>query len=176
MNSKTKPIKQEKEKNVQVFVRVRYVSELEFDILFPFKSMAIFWVFGRVHRPINNSEKASRSCVVVNCNGTKEIVVKERPVEKLMKTFTFDKVFGPESKQVPEAIGIFWFLSVHGINYELRNFQLDVYKTVVHPLIEEVLAGYNCTVFAYGQTGTGKTFTMEGEKSNEPNISWEEVR
>jgi kinesin family protein 11 len=25
-----------------------------------------------------------------------------------------------------------------------------------------VLKGYNCTVFAYGQTGTGKTFTMEG--------------
>jgi len=23
--------------------------------------------------------------------------------------------------------------------------------------------GYNCTVFAYGQTGTGKTFTMEGQ-------------
>ena len=30
------------------------------------------------------------------------------------------------------------------------------------PLINEVISGYNCTVFAYGQTGTGKTFTMEG--------------
>ena len=27
---------------------------------------------------------------------------------------------------------------------------------------EEVLDGFNCTVFAYGQTGTGKTYTMEG--------------
>ena len=25
----------------------------------------------------------------------------------------------------------------------------------------QVMQGYNCTVFAYGQTGTGKTFTME---------------
>lgn len=27
--------------------------------------------------------------------------------------------------------------------------------------------GYNCTVFAYGQTGTGKTHTMEGDRSEE---------
>lgn len=29
-------------------------------------------------------------------------------------------------------------------------------------MLEEVLMGYNCTLFAYGQTGTGKTYTMEG--------------
>jgi len=40
-----------------------------------------------------------------------------------------------------------------------------IYMSVIHPIINEVLAGYNFTVFAYGQTGTGKTFTMEGEKS-----------
>ena len=41
-------------------------------------------------------------------------------------------------------------------------------------MLEEVLAGYNCTVFAYGQTGTGKTFTMEG-LSNDPSIHWQSV-
>ena len=46
---------------------------------------------------------------------------------------------------------------------------------VGHPIISEVLAGYNCTVFAYGQTGTGKTFTMEGEKSNDVSVSWDTV-
>lgn len=54
-------------------------------------------------------------------------------------------------------------------------FQIDVYMSVVHPIINEVLAGYNCTVFAYGQTGTGKTFTMEGEKSNDVTVSWDTV-
>jgi len=54
-------------------------------------------------------------------------------------------------------------------------FQIDVYMSVVHPIISEVLAGYNCTVFAYGQTGTGKTFTMEGEKSNDVAVSWDAV-
>ncbi|CAL1544473.1 unnamed protein product [Lymnaea stagnalis] len=42
------------------------------------------------------------------------------------------------------------------------------------PVVEEVLAGYNCTIFAYGQTGTGKTFTMEGERSEDSRLTWEE--
>ncbi|VDM85564.1 unnamed protein product, partial [Strongylus vulgaris] len=33
---------------------------------------------------------------------------------------------------------------------------------MVSTQVERVLAGYNCTLFAYGQTGTGKTYTMEG--------------
>ena len=31
--------------------------------------------------------------------------------------------------------------------------------------MQNVLEGYNGTIFAYGQTGTGKTFTMEGDRS-----------
>ena len=31
------------------------------------------------------------------------------------------------------------------------------------PIVESVCQGYNGTIFAYGQTGTGKTFTMEGD-------------
>lgn len=37
------------------------------------------------------------------------------------------------------------------------------------PIVEEVLAGYNCTIFAYGQTGTGKTYTMEGNRNTSDN-------
>lgn len=53
--------------------------------------------------------------------------------------------------------------------------QIDVYKSIVHPLIDEVMAGYNCTVFAYGQTGTGKTFTMEGGEKSDTPVSWQDV-
>ena len=52
--------------------------------------------------------------------------------------------------------------------------QLDVYRCVAKPLVDEVLNGFNCTIFAYGQTGTGKTFTMEGERT-ENCVSWQEV-
>src|SRR4030095_5157950 len=29
-----------------------------------------------------------------------------------------------------------------------------------------MLSGYNCTIFAYGQTGTGKTYTMSGDMTD----------
>ena len=40
--------------------------------------------------------------------------------------------------------------------------QRELYELAVSPIVYEVLEGYNCTIFAYGQTGTGKTYTMEG--------------
>lgn len=68
---------------------------------------------------------------------------------------------------------VFTTESIHPI---YNAFQVDVYHDVVSPLIEEVLAGYNCTVFAYGQTGTGKTHTMVGESSSDGDVPWQNVR
>ncbi|KAK6929165.1 Kinesin motor domain [Dillenia turbinata] len=38
--------------------------------------------------------------------------------------------------------------------------QKRVYEAVAKPVVESVLDGYNGTVMAYGQTGTGKTYTI----------------
>ena len=41
----------------------------------------------------------------------------------------------------------------------------------------EVIEGFNCTIFAFGQTGTGKTFTMQGDQCHEPSndeMCWKE--
>lgn len=57
------------------------------------------------------------------------------------KHFKFDYVFGPEDNQ--EAVFV-----------------------QTKPIVASVLDGYNVCIFAYGQTGTGKTFTMEGSPEN----------
>ncbi|CAK4418978.1 unnamed protein product [Aphanomyces euteiches] len=43
--------------------------------------------------------------------------------------------------------------------------QHDVYR-YVQSSVEQVVQGFNCTIFAYGQTGTGKTHTMMGPDSS----------
>jgi len=37
-----------------------------------------------------------------------------------------------------------------------------VFAETAYPICENVIQGYNGTIFAYGQTGTGKTFTISG--------------
>ncbi|XP_011179772.2 kinesin-like protein Klp61F [Zeugodacus cucurbitae] len=106
-------------------------------------------VYVRV-RPLNSRERCIRSAEVIETVSNREIVTRHTIESKLTKKFTFDRVFGTDSRQA------------------------DVYSTVVAPLIEEVLSGYNCTVFAYGQTGTGKTHTMVGTECAELKSSWED--
>ncbi|XP_016956669.1 kinesin-like protein Klp61F [Drosophila biarmipes] len=113
------------------------------------KSNQNIQVYVRV-RPLNSRERCIRSAEVVDVVAPREIVTRHTLDSKLTKKFTFDRSFGPESKQC------------------------DVYSVVVSPLIEEVLNGYNCTVFAYGQTGTGKTHTMVGNECAELKSSWED--
>ncbi|KAF7702335.1 kinesin-like protein KIF3A [Silurus meridionalis] len=94
-------------------------------------------------RPLNQKEKATgykQSVSVDEIRGTITVNKLEMTNEP-PKTFTFDTVFGPDSKQ------------------------LDVYNLTARPIIDSVLEGYNGTIFAYGQTGTGKTFTMEGVRA-----------
>ena len=61
-------------------------------------------------------------------------------IEQTSKTFTFDNVFDEDTTQ------------------------LEVYNSTARPIVDSVLEGYNGTIFAYGQTGTGKTFSMVGDR------------
>jgi hypothetical protein len=46
--------------------------------------------------------------------------------------------------------------------FDMDANQQEVYESTAKPAVISILEGYNSTIFAYGQTGTGKTYTMEG--------------
>lgn len=58
------------------------------------------------------------------------------------RSFTFDVIYGEDSKQQ------------------------EVYDECAFGLVESVIEGYNGTMFAYGQTGCGKSHTMMGPASS----------
>ncbi len=43
-----------------------------------------------------------------------------------------------------------------------ESTQQDIFELIGKPMVDRCLEGYNCCIFAYGQTGTGKTYTMQG--------------
>uniref|UniRef100_A0A3Q2TFA5 Kinesin-like protein n=1 Tax=Fundulus heteroclitus TaxID=8078 RepID=A0A3Q2TFA5_FUNHE len=47
--------------------------------------------------------------------------------------------------------------------FPTNTTQEQVYNTCAKQIVRDVLAGYNGTIFAYGQTSSGKTHTMEGK-------------
>lgn len=46
--------------------------------------------------------------------------------------------------------------------FDMNASNLDVFDTVVKPIVNAAVNGFNGTVFAYGQTSSGKTYTMMG--------------
>ncbi|KAJ0503217.1 putative plus-end-directed kinesin ATPase [Helianthus annuus] len=103
-------------------------------------------------RPLSDDDVRAKTPAAVTCNEDKqEVIVTQNTGNKQSdKTFCFDKVFGPGTKQK------------------------DLYDQVVAPIVKEALEGYNWTIFAYGQTGTGKTYTMEGEGGKTKNGEFHE--
>ncbi|CAK9320007.1 unnamed protein product [Citrullus colocynthis] len=95
-------------------------------------------------RPLNDDEQRSNVPQVISCNEIRrEVSVLQSVANKQVdRIFSFDKVFGPKAQQ------------------------RSIYEQAIAPIVNEVLEGFNCTVFAYGQTGTGKTYTMEGGMKN----------
>lgn len=49
--------------------------------------------------------------------------------------------------------------------YDEDITQEDIYNETAASIIDSVLEGYNGTIFAYGQTGAGKTHTMAGPQN-----------
>ncbi|XP_065860757.1 kinesin-like protein NACK1 [Euphorbia lathyris] len=92
-------------------------------------------------RPLNKKEQLAKDQVAWECIDDQTIVFKPPTQERTPQSttpFIFDKVFGPSS--VTES----------------------VYEDGVKNVALSALMGINATIFAYGQTSSGKTYTMRG--------------
>lgn len=95
-------------------------------------------------RPMNEKEIAQGHQRIIEMNVKKGTIEITNPAKKeeVPRMFTYDSVYDWNSKQI------------------------DLYDETFRQLVDSVLEGYNGTIFAYGQTGTGKTFTMEGVRTD----------
>ena len=50
--------------------------------------------------------------------------------------------------------------------FDSKDSQETIFNSTTKPLIEGIVNGFNATVFAYGATGAGKTYTMLGDEEN----------
>uniref|UniRef100_A0A8C1KWG2 Kinesin-like protein n=1 Tax=Cyprinus carpio TaxID=7962 RepID=A0A8C1KWG2_CYPCA len=103
-----------------------------------------------------------------------KVVVRCRPMNEKERAANFERVVSVDVKFGQVAVRnsrgasshehpkVFTFDSV----YDWNSKQMELYDETFRPLVDSVLFGFNGTIFAYGQTGTGKTFTMEGVRND----------
>ncbi|POM81261.1 Kinesin-like protein [Phytophthora palmivora] len=80
------------------------------------------------------------------CVFTDKETIEVKTSEGSPQKFTFDHVFGEEDNQK------------------------TVFESVALPVVQDIMDGYNATIFAYGQTSSGKTYTMEGANIDHPEL------
>ena len=88
-------------------------------------------------------ERGGDRCIKIDEEGhSVEVYCNRSMVEN--RRYTFDKILGPESSQQ------------------------ETYATAVRPIVQGLFSGFNGAVLAYGQTSSGKTYTMEGNDITDP--------
>ncbi|XP_071693512.1 kinesin-like protein KIN-1 isoform X2 [Rutidosis leptorrhynchoides] len=88
-------------------------------------------------RPLNSKENGESICI--SRSDSQSFTLKDEKDEKDEQyVFNFDKVFYEDSAQA------------------------DVYEFLAAPIVRDALNAINGTIITYGQTGAGKTYTLEG--------------
>uniref|UniRef100_A0A667X792 plus-end-directed kinesin ATPase n=1 Tax=Myripristis murdjan TaxID=586833 RepID=A0A667X792_9TELE len=101
-------------------------------------------------RPFNSREMGKESkCIIQMSGNTTTILNPKQPKEN--KSFNFDYSYW--SHTTPEDV-----------NYAS---QMQVYKDIGEEMLLHAFEGYNVCIFAYGQTGAGKSYTMMGRQEKD---------
>ena len=120
-------------------------------------------------RPFNTREKEKESKCIISMSGPSTTIHDDVGQEK---TFTFDYSFWSHDSFIESSSG---YLSPD----ETGKYadQSLVFDTLGRQILDNAWKGYHCCLFAYGQTGAGKSYSMVGYGTNKGivPISCEEI-
>ncbi|XP_026882431.2 kinesin-like protein KIF1A isoform X5 [Electrophorus electricus] len=101
-------------------------------------------------RPFNSRELGKESkCIIQMSGNTTTIINPKQPKEN--KSFNFDYSYWSHT-------------SPEDVNYACQK---QVYKDIGEEMLLHAFEGYNVCIFAYGQTGAGKSYTMMGKQEKD---------
>ncbi|XP_047436689.1 kinesin-like protein KIF18A [Mugil cephalus] len=120
-------------------------------------------------RPVNDNEKRE------NCRNVVQVVDNHMlifdPKEEDTSCFGSQRVRNRNINKRPNKDLKFVFDHV----FDENSTQVDIFESTTKAVLDGVMNGFNCTVFAYGATGAGKTHTMLGS-SNDPGVMYRTMK
>ncbi|OAE21380.1 hypothetical protein AXG93_3658s1020 [Marchantia polymorpha subsp. ruderalis] len=108
---------------------------------------------------------SSDNTVASGTNGNVQVVVRVRPPNKKESDQGYVKCIGVDSGS--HSLTLTYRPQPRTFTFDYVADELvtqeEIFAAVGRPITDACLQGYHCCLIAYGQTGAGKTFTMEGE-------------
>ncbi|XP_044306021.1 kinesin-like protein KIF1A isoform X16 [Varanus komodoensis] len=102
-------------------------------------------------RPFNSREMSKESKCIIQMTGNTTTIINPKQPKETPKSFSFDYSYW--SHTTPEDI-----------NYASQK---QVYRDIGEEMLQHAFEGYNVCIFAYGQTGAGKSYTMMGKQEKD---------
>nr|XP_033814588.1 kinesin-like protein KIF1A isoform X3 [Geotrypetes seraphini] len=102
-------------------------------------------------RPFNSREIGRESKCIIQMSGNTTTIINPKQPKETPKSFNFDYSYW--SHTTPQDI-----------NYASQK---QVYQDIGEEMLQHAFEGYNVCIFAYGQTGAGKSYTMMGKQEKD---------
>ncbi|XP_060224883.1 kinesin-like protein KIF1A isoform X12 [Meriones unguiculatus] len=102
-------------------------------------------------RPFNSREMSRDSKCIIQMSGSTTTIVNPKQPKETPKSFSFDYSYWSHT-------------SPEDINYASQK---QVYRDIGEEMLQHAFEGYNVCIFAYGQTGAGKSYTMMGKQEKD---------
>ncbi|XP_059871790.1 kinesin-like protein KIF1A isoform X10 [Delphinus delphis] len=102
-------------------------------------------------RPFNSREMSRDSKCIIQMSGSTTTIVNPKQPKEVPKSFSFDYSYWSHT-------------SPEDMNYASQK---QVYRDIGEEMLQHAFEGYNVCIFAYGQTGAGKSYTMMGKQEKD---------